>query len=202
MNADYYEILGVDKSATKEEIKKAYRTLSKKYHPDVNDADNAAVFFRLLEEAYHALYNDNSQSAYDQPHQAPTQTTYQEKNENDPSKDDSDINPDHYTRRSRGIFSSILRVFSKIILFPVFVLLAFLSKVFLLIGGLTVVVGWIILGIGVLMCVISLFQKAEWLMIGISVMIAFGGFLITNLASIILAGIERAKDTISCFIFS
>ena len=52
---DYYEILGLKKGATQEEIKAAYRKLSKKYHPDVNDAANASVVFRLINEAYNAL---------------------------------------------------------------------------------------------------------------------------------------------------
>lgn len=57
---DSYEILGISKSATKEEIKHAYRQLSKRYHPDVNDAPNAATFFRLINEAYQELINKNA----------------------------------------------------------------------------------------------------------------------------------------------
>lgn len=52
---DYYEILGLKKGASQDEIKAAYRKLSKKYHPDVNDAANASVVFRLINEAYNAL---------------------------------------------------------------------------------------------------------------------------------------------------
>ena len=50
---DYYEILGLKKSASAEEIKAAYRSLAKKYHPDKNEAANAGVFFRIIHEAYH-----------------------------------------------------------------------------------------------------------------------------------------------------
>lgn len=50
-----FEILGIPETATPEEIKAAYRANIKKYHPDVNDAPNAAAMFRLVEQAYREL---------------------------------------------------------------------------------------------------------------------------------------------------
>lgn len=55
MARDYYGILGVDRSATDQEIKKAYRKLARKYHPDVNDTDEAAEKFREASVAHEVL---------------------------------------------------------------------------------------------------------------------------------------------------
>ncbi|MGM9928619.1 MAG: molecular chaperone DnaJ [Bacillus sp. (in: firmicutes)] len=63
---DYYEVLGVSKTASKEEIKKAYRKLSKQYHPDINKADDAAEKFKEIKEAYEVLSDDQKRAQYDQ----------------------------------------------------------------------------------------------------------------------------------------
>ena len=64
---DYYEILGTNKSASPEEIKKAYRKSALKYHPDKNKGDKAAeAKFKEASEAYHILSDKGRRSNYDQ----------------------------------------------------------------------------------------------------------------------------------------
>lgn len=62
---DYYEILGVDKSASEQEIKKSFRKLAMKYHPDVNKEDNAEEKFKEINEAYEVLSDPDKKSRYD-----------------------------------------------------------------------------------------------------------------------------------------
>ena len=63
---DYYEVLGVDKNADKKTIKKAYRKLAMKYHPDVNHEEGAEEKFKELSEAYGVLSDDEKRKRYDQ----------------------------------------------------------------------------------------------------------------------------------------
>jgi len=70
---DYYEILNVDRKASKQEIKKAYRKLAKQYHPDRNKAPDAEEKFKEIQEAYEILSDDQKRSAYDQYGHAGTQ---------------------------------------------------------------------------------------------------------------------------------
>ncbi|MBD5422934.1 MAG: molecular chaperone DnaJ [Mycoplasma sp.] len=63
---DYYEILGIDKNATTSDIKKAYRVLAKKYHPDINKSPDAEKLFKEVNEAYEVLSDPEKRQMYDQ----------------------------------------------------------------------------------------------------------------------------------------
>jgi molecular chaperone DnaJ len=65
VSADYYEVLGVPRDASPEQIKKAYRRLAMKYHPDVADTPDAADKFKEIGEAYEVLHDPNKRSMYD-----------------------------------------------------------------------------------------------------------------------------------------
>ncbi|MCZ8511154.1 molecular chaperone DnaJ [Paenibacillus filicis] len=62
---DFYEVLGVPKDASQEDIKKAYRKLARQYHPDVNKADDAETKFKEAKEAYDVLSDDQKKAQYD-----------------------------------------------------------------------------------------------------------------------------------------
>src|SRR5437868_11232583 len=67
MPRDYYETLGVSKTASGEEIKKAYRGLARQYHPERNPGDNQAeARFKEIQDAYDVLSDKNKRAQYDQ----------------------------------------------------------------------------------------------------------------------------------------
>ena len=63
---DYYEILGIKRGASQDEVQRAYRKLARKYHPDVNKASNAEEKFKEINEAHEVLKDPEKRKMYDQ----------------------------------------------------------------------------------------------------------------------------------------
>ena len=62
---DYYEVLGIPRSASQDDIKSAFRNLARQYHPDVNKAPDAEERFKEINEAYGVLSDPEKRAAYD-----------------------------------------------------------------------------------------------------------------------------------------
>ncbi len=100
---DYYKIMGLERTATPEDIKRAYRKLARKYHPDVSKEPDAEEKFKALGEAYEVLKNPEKRTQYDELGQ------YWQQQSKEPSQDYSQrthADPEH-ARKFEDFINSI-----------------------------------------------------------------------------------------------
>lgn len=97
MKENYYQILNISRSASLDEIKKAYRRLSKKYHPDSNpEREDAQERFHKISEAYTVLQDPKKRKEYDKELEQQEKTIFQEKNQTNRSFSDREKQPIHF----------------------------------------------------------------------------------------------------------
>ena len=94
---DYYEILGLESKATSKDIKKAYRELAKKYHPDINKSSTSEELFKLISEAYEVLSDETKRTQYD------LYRKFENETESEPEKPQAEYATDAGTAGSNGV---------------------------------------------------------------------------------------------------
>ncbi len=122
MNKDYYSILGVDKNADAKDIKKSFRQLAKKYHPDINKEEGAEEKFKEIQEAYEILSDENKRYQYDNYGSSGFDNIFEG---NYQQYSYSDINSDFKFFDLKEWFSS-LSLFKKVLLIITLILLSIL----------------------------------------------------------------------------
>lgn len=160
-----YEILGVSKKASQEEIKKAYRATVKQLHPDVNDAPNAAAMFRLVQEAYQRLRSDAGNKK--ETASADVQTARQG---NEDLKGVARNTPKRRTENKVRNFA--LRALRFVLMLPILaalVLLLTLCSIIYFLGGAAM---YLICGLFAILTLFALFQQ-EWQMFWIQLILTW-----------------------------
>lgn len=223
---NYYEILGVEKNASADEIKKAYRQLVKKYHPDVNSAANANTFFNLIQDAYRVLSDEKLKRDYD------IKNNYvREENNNNKANYESKVNSNkaNYNNSKdygfgeelseeeinemirqqygdRSIFTKILIVLLKILLAIFIPIISFFEHISTIGVGVIALVSKGIMIVFIGGTIMGLFevhkgQADGWTTVIMSIIVAFVAFCIPYIIIMIPVVLGLLKDKISSFVF-
>lgn len=196
MKFNYYELLDLKSTASMDEIRSAYRKMSKHYHPDLNKAPNASTMFRLISEAHDTLSDPSKRRLYDaelsnKTHAGPTDHgTY---SNNTTSQTHEKKNPKTETNSTTSKKNNLNLITRKVLIFlrslllmlVVFILSLFyraLELLFDLAGGLTKFVGGIFVFFSILSLVLGYFNPEDMsiknTIICFVMFLSLGGFLI------------------------
>ncbi|QNO15935.1 J domain-containing protein [Alkalicella caledoniensis] len=200
MNNDFYRILGVNESATKDEIKSAYRNLSKNYHPDVNPSSNAAFVFSLIKEAYDNLYDDKRRLTYDIGRRTTHNTYATWKKET--SDQQSYSSGDPITKRislnkiGKILFANVI----KLICLPILLFLVLMDNLFMLLCAITEYIGGALILISIIITATTLYNgdfKDLWMPL---LILTIGG-VSTKLAFFLSTLISDLRDKFIYYIY-
>lgn len=221
MEINYYEILGLEKTATKEEIKIAYRSLAKTYHPDVNSASNAAVFFRQVKEAFDVLYDDEQRRNYDmRGNQEQRREYYEEPPKPEPEssyeyyypdKTASTYEPEQVMKKRPLIIRMVLGFFKLIIKGVLFIVLRIII-LFCFLGEFIVPIAHFLgYGIAILSVVLIVFMLKimgfeslkdweAWVVLGALIVCGIIGLVFPPILEKLICTLEEWEDSLDYFI--
>ena len=208
-NPTYYDVLGIPKTASFEEIKKAYRHCVKIYHPDANSAPNAAFAFKQVNEAYNVLIEENSRKNYDEslepvpppktnnrPKSYTSYTDFSEPDKPETFKPHKTKTQSKSTKkapeRSIPFLKGPLRILIKIIVLPVRIILSFTNWIFYYLLSFLIFIGFLIsgaLGIATVLLLAFYFNVFDWIFGGGSLGIGHSNTLILSIITAVLAWI-------------
>lgn len=200
-----YEILGVRENASQQEIKAAYRTLAKIYHPDVNAAPNAAAFFRLVQEAYETL------SAPAQARQTANSTASASSTPPPPPANEPTYHFHHCTEeeineiiKNQHIIKN--KVFRFIVKIPVYLISGFLRLAILIVSFFdyfSKIIGGLYFALGCFNLLLTIFQTprtaSDWLSVGFCFVVA--GVFVYALQAVALSWYSKVVTPLSKIVY-
>jgi hypothetical protein len=209
---NYYEILGVEKDADANEIRKSYKQLVKKYHPDVNNAANANVFFNLIQEAHRVLSDEKLKRDYDLRNNfIHERNTYKADSDDVNRYDFKEVSEEEINeiirkqKCNRGIFTRVLIVLLKILLAICIPIISFCEFISTLGAGIISLISKLITIVFIGCTIMGIYElhnnvSGSWSIIIFPLTVAFVAFCIPYVIIMIPVVFGLLKNKITDFI--